>query len=145
MLFNKVSIEFFEVLFFIIPISVLTCILAPEIIRVLLGEQWDKSILPFQILTFGLVFRLLVKPFTSFMKGVGRVKTILIIQIIYCFLITGSSLIAVNIGGIELVAIGVNISIMTYCLIYFIMVVKITKISIVKIFGLMINPLKFSF
>ncbi|MCA9972596.1 MAG: lipopolysaccharide biosynthesis protein, partial [Anaerolineales bacterium] len=41
----------------LLPFSVLTLVLAPEIVRVILGPQWNSVVLPFQILVLGMLFR----------------------------------------------------------------------------------------
>jgi PST family polysaccharide transporter len=61
------------VAFAVLPLSTLAFFLAPELIRVVLGPQWDHAVLPFQILTLGLTFRTSYKLSDSLVRATGAV------------------------------------------------------------------------
>lgn len=56
-----------------IPLSFLCVILAPEIVMVLLGPKWTAVIVPFQILTCSLLFRMSYKMSDSLARATGAV------------------------------------------------------------------------
>jgi len=53
------------------PASVLMVILAPEIVKVLLGSKWLEAILPFQILSIGILSRISYKIDDSLARALG--------------------------------------------------------------------------
>jgi PST family polysaccharide transporter len=57
----------------VLPISVLSIILAPEIIRIILGNQWDGAIVPFQILALTMLFRTSYRMSDSLARATGAV------------------------------------------------------------------------
>lgn len=56
-----------------IPVTVGIILLAPEIVRVVLGDQWDDTILPLQILALGMLPRVSSKLAKSVAKATGVV------------------------------------------------------------------------
>jgi PST family polysaccharide transporter len=57
----------------VLPISVLSVILAPEIIHIFLGNNWDNAITPFQILSISILFRTSYKMSDSLARATGAV------------------------------------------------------------------------
>jgi O-antigen/teichoic acid export membrane protein len=57
----------------VLPISVLSIILAPEIIRIVLGKNWENAIAPFQILSISILFRTSYKMSDSLARATGAV------------------------------------------------------------------------
>lgn len=57
----------------VLPVSVLCVILAPEIIRIVLGKSWDSAIAPFQILSLSILFRTSFKMSNSLARATGAV------------------------------------------------------------------------
>jgi PST family polysaccharide transporter len=57
----------------VLPISVLSVILAPEIIRIVLGKNWENAIAPFQILSISILFRTSYKMSDSLARATGAV------------------------------------------------------------------------
>jgi O-antigen/teichoic acid export membrane protein len=57
----------------VLPISVLSIILAPEIIRIILGLNWESAIAPFQILSISILFRTSYKMSDSLARATGAV------------------------------------------------------------------------
>ena len=40
-----------------LPVSAFCFVFAPEIIRIVLGTQWNEAVVPFQLLSIALLFR----------------------------------------------------------------------------------------
>lgn len=57
----------------VLPITVLSVILAPELVRLVLGKNWEDAIGPFQILAFGMLFRTSYKMSDSLARATGAV------------------------------------------------------------------------
>jgi PST family polysaccharide transporter len=57
----------------ILPVSALVVALAPEVVRILLGREWDAVILPLQILGVGMLFRTGCKISDSLVRATGAV------------------------------------------------------------------------
>ena len=57
----------------VLPISVLSVILAPEIIHIFLGKNWGNAIAPFQILSISILFRTSYKMSDSLARATGVV------------------------------------------------------------------------
>jgi PST family polysaccharide transporter len=56
-----------------LPISAAAIVLAPEIVAVLLGPKWGETVLPLQVLAFGMVLRTSYKISDSLCRAVGAV------------------------------------------------------------------------
>jgi PST family polysaccharide transporter len=106
-IFNK-SIYGFSIISF--PLSVFVIILAPEIINVFLGKNWWRVILPFQILSIGLYFRMSYRICDTISRAIGTVYKRAIIQILYAISIIFGSIYGAR-WGITGVAIAVVLSI----------------------------------
>jgi O-antigen/teichoic acid export membrane protein len=57
----------------VLPISVLSIILAPEIIRIVLGNNWENATVPFRILSISILFRTSYKMSDSLSRATGAV------------------------------------------------------------------------
>ncbi len=66
-----------------IPISAMMVLLAPEIVAVVLGPAWNEVVLPLQILSFSLLFRMSYKLSDSLARATGAVYRRAWRQIIY--------------------------------------------------------------
>lgn len=65
-------INFEIILFITLPITIILVILAPEIIKFMLGEKWLPSARPLQILAIASLLRALMTPCSSMLKGIGK-------------------------------------------------------------------------
>lgn len=92
-----------------VPLSFLIFLLAPEIIRVLLGPEWTDVILPLQILACGLLFRMSYKMSDSLARATGAVYRRAWRQVIYAILILTGTYIG-QFWGLHGVAWGVVIA-----------------------------------
>ena len=138
---TKTIANSFELLFlFIIPVSGMSWLLAPEIVHVLLGEKWGAVILPFRILTIGMVFRLGYKVGGSFLRGVGRVNMHARIQFIYLFFVLIGSILGSNLYGIIGVAIAIDIALFINFVLLFIQVIKYTNYNWLSFSKVLVMP-----
>lgn len=75
-----------------LPLSMGAVVLAPELIRVVLGAQWGAVILPFQVLAAGMLFRAGYKMSDSLARATGAVYRRAWRQGIYCLLVVGGAI-----------------------------------------------------
>ena len=94
-----------------VPLTIIFYLLAPEIINVILGSNWNGVILPFQILSLGLYFRVAYRISDSLLRAKGLVYKRALIQIVYAICVFIGALIGQYYGGINGVAIAIVISI----------------------------------
>jgi O-antigen/teichoic acid export membrane protein len=78
--------------FFSFPVFWGIAAVAPEIVRVLLGAQWEPAILPLQILAFAMPIRMLWQFMPSILQGLGHARlvaqnTLLYVAMIAAFLV----------------------------------------------------------
>lgn len=117
-----------------LPLSGLLIILAPEIIRVLLGMKWMAVVQPFQVLAAVLVFRTSYKMSDSLTRSTGAVYRRAWRQWIYAGAVFGGAWIG-HFWGLPGVALGVALSI----LLNFLLMLELTA-SIVEIaWGELVN------
>ena len=57
----------------VLPLSLILCVLAPELILVLLGPAWTSAAVPFQVLALGMLFRTSYKLSDSVARATGAV------------------------------------------------------------------------
>ncbi len=79
--------SFTFIAFVTIPLSTSIFILAPEIINVLLGPNWTEVIIPFQILTIGMLFRASYKVSASLLRATGKIYQFAWRQFIFGFMV----------------------------------------------------------
>lgn len=84
------------------PLSALLAILAPEIIRVVLGEQWTAVIVPFAWLSAASYFRLGAKISNSLQRAKGAVGPMVTNQIAYAAMVIGGCLLTYPYGIVAL-------------------------------------------
>ncbi len=75
----------------ILPASVLIWILAPELVRVLLGPGWDGVIDPLRILTIGMLLRANNKINGVVLQAAGLVRALVWRQALYAVLVLGGA------------------------------------------------------
>jgi PST family polysaccharide transporter len=88
------------------PASFVCVVLAPEIVRVVLGPGWEEVVLPFQILVTGLVFRTGYKISDMLARATGTVYARAWRQAIFAVLIFVGALLGMA-WGINGVAVGI--------------------------------------
>jgi O-antigen/teichoic acid export membrane protein len=100
-----------------LPFSVAVFVLAPEIIRVLLGPKWTGAVVPFQILAVGMTFRTSYKMSDSLARATGAVYRRAWRQIVYATLVIAGALIGqrwglAGVAGGVVIALSVNFALM---------------------------------
>ncbi|MCK8816308.1 lipopolysaccharide biosynthesis protein [Natroniella sulfidigena] len=94
---------------FVLPISLVMFVLAPEIIRVVLGENWSGAIIPFRFFSIGMLFRTSYRLSYSLAQAAGAVYGKAFRQAVYGILIVVGTFIG-HYWGINGVAFGVVIA-----------------------------------
>ncbi len=117
-----------------IPLSVLFVFLAPEIVTLLLGKNWNGAIVPFQYLSIILLFRMSYKISDSLSRAVGAVYRRAWRQIIYATAILLFSWIGQH-NGLPGLAMGVSVAVTMNFLLMAHLSLDILDISWMKFFG----------
>lgn len=91
--------------FLCIPISFVIIFAAPEIINVMLGDKWGEAIVPLQILTAGLIFRMGYKMGDCLSRATGNVYSRAKRQFVYAICVVVGCYIG-SFWGIEGIAYG---------------------------------------
>lgn len=97
-------------LFISVPFSVFCLLNAREIVLVLLGDQWELAILPFQILSVGMIVRLGYSILSSYLIGKGNMLKGVYTHLFHFILIIAGSVVGVYLGEVKGVAIGVTVA-----------------------------------
>jgi len=97
--------------FFLFPVSALLIVLAPEIIRILLGQQWGAAVVPFQILVTALTFRTAYKFIGTVLRATGAEFTYAAWQWTYalCIILSAFAGKAYGLAGVS-VAVALSIT-----------------------------------
>lgn len=95
-----------------LPLSVALYVAAPQIVLVLLGDQWHQAVDPFRVLILFLVWRTAYKISDSMAKAVGAVYRRIWRQAVYFLMVAMGSLVGQQYGGITGVAWGVGIAVL---------------------------------
>ena len=123
---------------FLIPVSVLMIFVAPEIIAVLLGPNWSESILPFQILSVTVVFRIFINISDTLVRATGAVYPSAVRRGIFAFLIIVFSWIG-QFGGLIHVAVAINIAVFIGYLLMLHLSVKIIQFKMSDYLKIVLN------
>lgn len=111
-----------------LPTSVMLILLAPDIVWVVLGSQWEAVVVPFQILAVSLVFRIGIKICSAVAEAKGAVYSLALRQWFYGLAIFMGAWIG-HFFGLGGVAAGVSVAIMLSYALLFHLVVKISGVS----------------
>lgn len=111
-----------------LPIGLILVIAAPEIIIGLLGDQWVEAIVPFQILSCGLIFRMGYKMGDCLARATGAVYKRASRQIIFAILVIVGCYIG-HFWGIEGVSIGTVFAVMVNYILMIQLSLKIMDLS----------------
>lgn len=88
----------------LMPASAALIILAPEVIRLMMGPGWDDMVLPFRILAITILLRTNLKLGGILAQAAGLVNSVAIAYVIYMVLVAGGAAISVR-WGIDGVAV----------------------------------------
>ncbi len=92
-----------------LPTSVFLVVLAPELIRVVLGPKWEAVVGPFQVLGAGMLFRTSYKMSDSLARATGAVYRRAWRQALYAGMVIGGALIGQR-AGVTGVAVAVSLA-----------------------------------
>jgi O-antigen/teichoic acid export membrane protein len=103
----------------LVPASAGLVLVAPEFIRVLMGEAWMTAVVPFQIMACSMYFRTAYKVGATVARGRGDVYRMAGLQLVYAFNVIVGALIASRwgIGGVAVTtsaAVALHFAIMTW-------------------------------
>ena len=111
-----------------LPIATVVTILAPELVAVVLGSQWDGAILPLQILAAGVLFRLAQRLSESAMNAMGAVYATGFRQALHAGLVFVGALIG-QVWGLPGVAAGIVIALAIHFLVMVELCLRFTGLS----------------
>ncbi len=101
----------------LLPTSLVSMVLAPEIVRVLLGRGWEGAVAPFQLLAVGMVFRVSYKVSTALAKATGRVYALPPRQAAYAALVVVGAYVGGTGWGVSGAAAGVTFALFVHSLV----------------------------
>ena len=102
----------YEMVFIVfIPVAAISFLLAPEIVRVLLGKQWTDVTPIFQAIAVGMIFRMGQKVSSSFTKKSSAIKQMVYVQLFYFICVVAGAYIGTHFNLVA-VALAVNCSIL---------------------------------
>jgi O-antigen/teichoic acid export membrane protein len=110
------------------PFSIISAILAPEIVLVLLGPRWPAVIVPFQILSLCIVFRVGHKICEALVRARGAVYRLAWTQWAYTAFVTVGAY-AGHFAGLPGVAAGVAIAVTANFILVFTLVASLSGLS----------------
>jgi PST family polysaccharide transporter len=112
-----------------LPFSLLTAILAPEIVYILLGRQWEAVVVPFQLLSAAIVFRVGHKVCEALVRACGAVYQLAWTQWVYTVLVALGAYIG-HFASLPGVAAGVAIAVALNFLIVFALVASLSYLPL---------------
>ncbi|WP_224406184.1 lipopolysaccharide biosynthesis protein [Afifella sp. IM 167] len=115
-----------------LPLSAYLVVVAPQVIHLMLGSQWDGVILPFRILVLFLCFRMGYKVTVAILRAQGAVYRLAFWQWLYAISITAGAMIG-QLFGIAGVAAGVSLAIMASFIIGLLATRKIVALSLSRV------------
>lgn len=93
-----------------VPLSALLCIYGPEVVAVLMGDQWGAAVVPFQIMVCALFFRTAYKFTSTVLRAMGKVYHAAALQWIYAAMVAIGAIVGVR-YGLAGVAVGTSIAV----------------------------------
>lgn len=111
-----------------IPFSMMSALLAPEIVYVLLGPRWEAVIVPFQLLSLCIVFRVGHKVCEALVRARGAVYRLAWTQWAYTVFVTVGAYVG-HFAGLPGVAAGVAIAVTANLVLVFSLVASLCGLS----------------
>lgn len=127
-----------------LPLSAITFVLAPEVVDVLLGEQWAGVVPVLRILALGIFFRTGYKLGASVARAMGKVHQIAWRQGAYAAAVVGGAWIAGSAFGLRGVAWAVLASLALIFLLLMHLAMRVTGVTPKDLLGLHLPPLALS-
>jgi O-antigen/teichoic acid export membrane protein len=100
-----------------VPAAVLLFVLAPEVVRVLLGPRWDAVVLPLQVFAVVLLPRTTYKISTSLTRATGAVYRAAWRQWLYTAEVVVFCSVGAHLAGVDGVAVGAAVAIVAHFLV----------------------------
>lgn len=97
--------------FVMLPASIVAVIIGPEIVDVLLGQKFAEAVIPFQLLSATMFFRVGYKIGDSLAKATGKVHLSTYRQMMYAVFVAILAFVGVKLQGVDGASAGVAISI----------------------------------
>jgi PST family polysaccharide transporter len=110
------------------PFSIISALLAPEIVYILLGPRWEAVIIPFQILSLCIVFRIGHKVCEALVRARGAVYRLAWTQWAYTIFVTVGAYLG-HFAGLPGVAAGVAIAVTTNFILVLSLVASLSGLS----------------
>lgn len=95
-----------------------------ELITIMYGDQWIKSVACFKLLTFSLCFQMITSSTGAIFQSLGKTKLLFVSGSITTCLSVAGILIGVSFGKIQTLALGVSIAYIGHFLVAFYMLIK---------------------
>jgi PST family polysaccharide transporter len=111
-----------------LPAGVMVAILAPELVRVLVGKGWDAVVVPLQILALGMLFRTSSKLSDSGVRATGAVYARAWRQAVFAIAVVVGSAVG-QIRGVEGVALGAVVALIINFLLMAQLSLRLTGLS----------------
>jgi PST family polysaccharide transporter len=111
------------------PVSTLTFILAPEIVLILLGNQWGEVVFPLQMLSLAMFFRVALKIGDLVGRATGAVTAITVCKALYAVLVVCFTLWGVQ-HGLDAAAFGVAVALLISYLAFSVVGIKVTGLPV---------------
>jgi O-antigen/teichoic acid export membrane protein len=99
------------------PASVMLCVVAPEVVRVLLGSRWGAVVLPLQVFALVLLPRTTYKISTSLTRATGAVYRSAWRTWLYAAEVVVFCLVGAHVAGVNGVAVGAAVAIVAHFLV----------------------------
>lgn len=82
----------------LLPVSIVLIVLAPEIVRLVMGTQWGDMVLPFRIMAATMLFRTTYKLGAIVGRSAGQIYKIAACQALYATMVVGGAAISIRWG-----------------------------------------------
>lgn len=105
----------------ILPLSAALCVLAPEIVDIVLGADWEAAVIPFQILALGMFFRAGYKMADTLARSKGAVYALAWRHAVYAGLVVAGAWFA-HPFGIE----GIALAVVTALVVHFLLMTQLS-------------------
>lgn len=130
----------FAVAAFMAPASALMSLLAPEVVLLLLGPQWDAAAPVLGVLGFAMYFRLAYKVSQAFVTAEGAVYRSAAVQAIYALMVLGGGWIG-SFYGLVGVAVGVTIALLGQHIMLTGLAMSLCEVPARRLLGQLLVPL----
>jgi PST family polysaccharide transporter len=82
----------------LLPASAALFVVAPETIRIMMGDGWGDVVLPFRILVVTMMFRTSAKVGQTLASAAGSIRAVAVVNVIYMLAVVGGALASISWG-----------------------------------------------